>query len=122
MNEKIDYDKDLLEDIFELNLFSSKSPALSHYYNDTELWKFIKESIKDVLLIQLMIFNLGFGIAPLHTFVQYFRRELLEMKLSKYDKQCLGSIVSIIFLSLGYKPLKRIYKGDSIIKYATMFV
>lgn len=121
MFHSVKYDKELLEDLFNLNLFSSKSPALYHYHEQTDLWCLFKESITDETLIKLMIFNLSFNIAPLHTYIEYYSKELQLMKLSRYDKQCIGSIVVIIFISLGYKKTKRVYRGKSIIKYASYF-
>ncbi len=121
MFKSIKYEEDILDDLFNLNLFSSKSPALSHYYDDTALWKLFKRSVTDATLIKLMIFNLQFNISPLHTYVQYYKKELQEFQLTGYDKQCIGSIVSIIFISLGYAKTKRVYRGKSIIKYASFF-
>lgn len=121
MYKSINYKKDVIEDVFKYNLESSKSPVLSQYYNNTELWTLIKSSIKDEILVKLMIFNLELNIAPLHTYVKYYEYELCNYQLSKYDKQCLGSIVVLLFISLGYQKTKRNYRKDSIIKYAAFF-
>ena len=121
MYKSIVYEKDVIEDVFKYNLESSKSPVLSQYYNNTELWTLIKSSIKDEIVIKLMIFNLELNIAPLHTYVKYYEDELRNYQLSKYDKQCLGSIVALLFVSLGYQKTKRNYRKDSITKYAAFF-
>jgi len=117
----IEYDTDLLEDIFTMNLLSSKSPAIYHYNHKTDLWSLIQRSLKDDLLIQLMVFNMKFDIAPLHTYIQYYAHELHEFLITKYEKQCLGSIVSILFISLGFEKQKRNYRKDAMIKYASFF-
>ena len=121
MYKSIAYEKDVIEDVFKYNLESSKSPVLSQYYNNTKLWTLIKSSIKDEIVIKLMIFNLELNIAPLHTYAKYYEDELSNYQLSKYDKQCLGSVVALLFVSLGYQKTRQIYRKDSIIKYAAFF-
>jgi hypothetical protein len=121
MYQSINYDQDILMDVFLFNLLSSKSPAIKHNSDKTILWTFIVKSIKDDNLIRLMIFNLSFNIAPLHTYIKYYEDELKELNLKRYDKQCLASIVAILFKSLGYTISKRNYRKDAMIKYAAFF-
>lgn len=108
---------DTLEDVYFYNLKSSKSPLLSIYYDQTELWTLLHRSITDTFLLKLMVFNLYFNISPVHVFIKYYQEDLKQLNLKRYDKQCIGYHIAFIFKSLGYKKTRQIYRKDAIIKY-----
>lgn len=118
---RIKIDSEIFKDIFMFNLLSSKSPVLYHYYEKTKLWDFVEDLLNDIVMIKIMIMNQNLNIAPLHTMLEYYDTEIDEIINTKFYKQCLGSIVSLIFVSLGYKKYKQKYKKDAIIKYASIF-
>jgi hypothetical protein len=121
MYRSLEYDKDLIKDVYLFNLKGSKSPLIYHYYEQTSLWTLLLDSLQDETLIKLMMFNIQFNIAPLHTFIKYYEDELCEYKLTRFLKQCLGYHVAMIFKSLGYKRIRQIYRKDAIIKYAAFY-
>lgn len=112
---------DVIEDVYFYNLKSSKSPLLSHYYDKTDLWTLLYASIKDEIVIKLMIFNLELGIAPVHTFITYYKEELRRLHITRFYKQCIGYHIAFIFATLGYKKTRQIYRKDAIIKYAGFY-
>jgi len=112
---------DVIEDVYFYNLKSSKSPLLKEYYTKTDLWTLLYASIQDETLLKLMIFNLHFNIAPLHTFIKYYEEELSKHQLTRYHKQCIGYHVSFLLATLGYKKTRQIYRKDAIIKYAAYY-
>ena len=112
---------DTLEEIYLYNLKSSKSPLLSMYYDNTELWQLLYQSINDDLLIKLIIFSLEFNIAPVHVYLKYHEKELQDVLLTRFTKQCIGFHVAFLLASLGYKRTRRIYRKDAIIKYAGFY-
>ena len=112
---------DTLEEIYLYNLKSSKSPLLSMYYDNTELWQLLYQSINDELLIKLIIFSLEFNIAPVHVYLKYHEEELQTNVLTKFTKQCIGFHLAFLLASLGYKRTRRIYRKDAIIKYGGFY-
>ena len=112
---------DTLEEIYLYNLKSSKSPLLSMYYDNTELWQLLYQSINDELLIKLIIFSLEFNNAPVHVFLKYYDEELQDHVLTKFTKQCIGFHLAFLLASLGYKRTRRIYRKDAIIKYGGFY-
>ena len=112
---------DVIEDVYFYNLKSSKSPLLYHFYEKTDLWKLLYRSIKDELVLHMMILNLDLNIAPVHTFITRYKKELEKRSLSKFDKQCIGYHVSYLLAALGYKKTRQIYRKDAIIKYAAYY-
>lgn len=112
---------DVIEDVYFYNLKTSKSPLLTHYYEKTDLWTLLYSSLQDEFLIKLMPFNLVFNIAPVHTFITYYKEELEKLDLNRFDKQCIGYHVGFILATLGYKKTRQIYRKDAIIKYAGFY-
>jgi hypothetical protein len=121
MYKSIEIEKDVIEDVYFYNLKSSKSPLLNQLYDKTDLWTLLRASIQDEILLKLMIFNLEFKIAPVHTFIKYYESELRNHILTRFHKQCIGYHVAFLLASLGYKKTKRIYRKDAIIKYGSFF-
>ena len=109
-------EKDVIEDVYLYNLKSSKSPLLKECYEETDLWTLLYASVKDEILIKVMLFNLEFNISPVHTFIKYYEDELLHHKLTRFHKQCIGYHVSFLLATLGYKKTRQIYRKDAIIK------
>ncbi len=112
---------DVIEDVYFYNLRSSKSPLLKEYYEQTDLWTLLYASIKDEILLKLMIFNMEFNITPLHTFIKYCEEELSNRQLSRFHKRCIGYHVSFLLATLGYKKTRQIYRKDALIKYAAYY-
>lgn len=112
---------DVIEDVYMYNLKSSKSPLLGEYYDKTELWTLLSDSISDEYLINLMVFNLEFNISPLHVFLKYYEERFKKVVLTKFTRRCIGSHVSFILASLGYERTKRVYRKDAIIKYGGFY-
>jgi len=119
--KSIHLEKDVIEDVYFYNLKSSKSPLLNLFYEQTDLWTLLNASIQDEILLNLMIFNMEFRIAPVHTFIKYYELELSNHILTRFHKQCIGYHVAFLLASLGYKKTKRIYRKDAIIKYGSFF-
>jgi len=112
---------DVIEDVYFYNLKTSKSPLLMQYYKKTDLWTLLYPSLQDEFLIKLMLFNLTFNIAPVHTFATYYKEELEKLHITRFDKQCIGYHIAFIFATLGYKKTRQIYRKDCIIKYAGFY-
>jgi hypothetical protein len=112
---------DVIEDVYFYNLKSSKSPLLTHYYEKTDLWTLLYASLQDEFVLKLMLLNLTFKIAPVHTFITYYKEELDKMNLTRFDKQSIGYHIAFIFATLGYKKTRQIYRKDAIIKYAGFY-
>ncbi len=112
---------DVIEDVYFYNLRSSKSPLLKEYYEKTDLWTLLYASIKDELLLKLMIFNMEFHITPVHTFIKYYEEELSNHQLRGFHKQCIGYHITFLLASLGYKKTRQIYRKDAVIKYGAFY-
>lgn len=112
---------DVIEDVYFYNLRSSKSPLLNLYYEQTDLWTLLYASIKDEILLKVMIFNMEFNITPLHTFIKYYEGDLTNHQLTRFHKQCIGYHIAFLLASLGYQKTRQIYRKDSVIKYAAFF-
>ena len=112
---------DVIEDVYFYNLKSSKSPLLKEYYEKTDLWTLLYASIKDEMLLKLLIFNLEFNITPVHTFIKYYEEELSHYQLTRFHKQCIGYHISFLLATLGYKKTRQIYRKDAIIKYGAFY-
>ncbi|MBI9008476.1 MAG: hypothetical protein JEZ05_00465 [Tenericutes bacterium] len=121
MYKTIHLEKDVFEDVYFYNLKSSKSPLLNLFYEQTDLWTLLYASIQDEILLKLIVFNLEFNIAPVHTFIKYYESELNNHNLNRFHKQCIGYHVAFLLATLGYKKTKRIYRKDAIIKYGSFF-
>lgn len=112
---------EVIEDVYFYNLKSSKSPLLKEYYEKTDLWTLLYASIKDEILLKLLIFNLEFNITPVHTFIKYYEEELSHHQLTRFHKQCIGYHLSFLLATLGYKKKRQIYRKDAIIKYGAFY-
>lgn len=112
---------DVIEDVYFYNLKSSKSPLLYHFYEKTDLWTLLYASLQDEMILNLMVINLDLNITPVHTFITYYKKELVTLHPNRFDKQCIGYHVACIFKSLGYKKTRQIYRKDAIIKYAGFY-
>lgn len=112
---------DVIEDVYFYNLRSSKSPLLKEYYEQTDLWTLLYASIKDEILLQVLVFNMKFNVAPVHTFTKYYEVELNDHHLSRFHKQCIGYHVAFMLATLGYTKTRQIYRKDAVIKYGAFY-
>ena len=112
---------DVIEDVYFYNLRSSKSPLLHLYYEKTDLWTLLYASIKDETLLKVMIFNMEFNIAPVHTFIKYYEEELSNHQLSRFHKQCIGYHIAFLLATLGYQKIRQVYRKDAIVKYGAFY-
>ena len=118
----LDFDLELFKPILEYNLYSSKEPAMNLYYRNTPIWKLLLKALNSEEFIKIMLFNNDyFDIACAFTFCVYYENELSELKLSDFDKQCVGRVLRYVFISLGYKAKRRTRSIFYPIKYGTLF-
>ena len=122
MFKYIDFDLQSFKPILDYNLYSSKEPVMNLYYRNTPIWKLLNKALNSEEFIKMMIFNNDyFDIACSFTFCVYYEKELSEIKLSDFDKQCVGRVLRYVFISLGYKVKRRTRSIYYPIKYGTLF-
>ncbi len=122
MFKHIDLDLEALKPIIEYNLYSSKEPAMNLYYRNTPIWILLNTAINSEEFIKIMIFNNDyFDIACVYTFCKYYEKELNEIDLNNFDKQCVGRVLRYVFISLGYKAKRRTRSIFYPIKYGTLY-
>ena len=120
--DHINYVRETLYNIFQLNILDSRTPARKFYNEDnSNLYNLIKEMVHDERTINSFILNNDLNICAVHTFCSIYKKELLEMKLTKFHKRVIGYYINVLMESIGYEEPIRKYKGDSLIKYGKLY-
>jgi len=122
MFKYIDLKLNEIRPVIDYNLYTSREPSMSLFYRNTPIWILLTKALDSEEFVKIMIFNNDyFDIASVYTFCEYYRKEISELELNDFEKQCVGRVLRYVFISLGYKVKRRTRSIFYPIKYGTLY-